>query len=182
MSPAMKPSPKQEDLVKRYFSLIRDLRNGKEGSVERLVDLWDADGVFEFAGAPPVQAKFVGRQAINVLYKNRFDANGMELQLAGAGTKSQRSAALGVVDTDVHKQRVIDDKLVAGWTTVIGTKDGRGFEVSGSHTFTFADGKIRSLKIVISPKADTAKMQTLSMEGLAVEDIGRLALAAWAVV
>lgn len=169
-------------MVKQYFSLIRDLRSGKTGSVAKLVDLWDSDGVFEFAGAPPVQAKFTGRRAIEVLYTNRFNANGMDLKLEGKGAKGARNAALGIVDTEVHRQRTIDDKVVAGWTTVVGTKDGRGFEVSGSHTFSFADGKIKSLKIVVSPRPDEAKAAGLTLDGLSVDDIGRLALAAWAVV
>lgn len=181
----MKTQPvenKQARLVERYFDTIRDLRSGKPGAVEHLVDLWDADGVFEFAGAPPVSATFKGRNAIHVLYKNRFEANGMPLRLEGEGTEHEVEAALGVVDTEVHRMRQLDDKVVAGWTTTIGTRDRRGFAVSGSHTFSFRDGKIAALKVVVSPRAETAKTADLQLEGLAVDDIGRLSLAAWAVV
>lgn len=73
-----------------------------------------------------------------------------------------------------------DGKLVAGWTTRVGTHQKAGFEVSGSHTFMFKDGKICALKVVVSPKADDSP--TLTLAGLTVNDIGRLALAAWAVV
>jgi ketosteroid isomerase-like protein len=179
-----------EKTVKNYFAYIRDLRNGKAGSVENLVELWDIDGTFEFAGAPPVTGTFQGRTAIRVLYQNRFKANGMTLTLQGAlpRRRSGKEVALGVVDTEVHRTRALDGKIVAGWTTVIGTDDGRGFEVSGSHTFTFRDGKIRSLKVVVSPRPDSAEKTTvakaldLKLDDLHVDDIGRLALAAWPVV
>jgi ketosteroid isomerase-like protein len=173
-----------EDIVRRYFTYIGELRNGVEGSIEKLVDLWDADGTFEFSGAPPVNGSFRGRNAIHVLYKNRFHATGMRLALAGApqGAEKGMQAALGVVDTEVQRTRVMDGKIVAGWTTIVGTRDGRGFQVAGSHTFTFRDGKISTLKVVVSPRADSPTRGGLRLEDLSVDDIGRLALAAWAVV
>lgn len=178
-----------EQIVRAYFTRIGELRAGKAEAVEKLVDMWDPDGTFEFCGAPPVNATFQGRQAIHVLYKNRLNANGMPLRLGGHDDKTHEKggrraaeAELGLVETEVHRTRRLDNKLVAGWTTVIGTTDGRGYQVSGSHTFTFHDGKISSLKVVISPKADVASKANLHLEGLSVEDIGRLALAAWQVV
>lgn len=172
---------KNDELVRTYFNYIKDLRSGKEGSVEKLVSLWDDDGTFEFAGSPPVTGTFQGRNAIHTLYKNRFHASGMKMTLEASDTsKGDREAALGVVDTEVHRTKVMDGKIIAGWTTVIGTQDGRGFQVSGSHTFQFKDGKLSHVKVVVSPRPDTAK--NLRMEGLSVDDIGRLALAAWPVV
>jgi hypothetical protein len=93
-----------------------------------------------------------------------------------------QQVALGVVETDVRRTRALNggDRIVAGWSTRIGTSDDRGFEVSGSLTFTFKDGKIASLKVVTSPKPDGS--QNLRLDALAVDDIGRLALAAWCVV
>lgn len=86
-----------------------------------------------------------------------------------------------MVDTDVHRMRALDsERVVAGWTTTIGTSDQQGFQVSGSHSFTFRNGKIAKLRIVVSPKADTAA--ELNAAELSVEDIGRLSPAAWAVV
>ena len=174
-------SKSNEEIVHEYFQHVSDLRSGKEGAVEALMNLWDADGTFEFAGSPPVTGTFHGRNAIHVLYKNRFLANGMKFHLepdkAGA---ARHDVALGVVSTDVGRVRARDHKIVAGWTTTMGTQDGRGFQVSGSHTFTLRDGKITNLKVVVSPRPDTAP--NLKLDGLAVEDIGRLALAAWAVV
>ena len=171
-----------EKLVKTYFSYIHDLRTGVPGSVEKLVDLWTQDGTFEFAGSPPVVGSFHGRAAIQALYKNRFAANKMPIALEMDASKPapERHAALGVVETEVNHIRHRDGHIIAGWTTVMGTVDGRGFQVPGSHTFTFKEGKISSLKIVVSPKPEEAK--NLKLSNLGVEDVGRLALAAWAVV
>jgi len=188
---ATKPNTEtRENTVNAYFKYIRELRTGVDGAVERLMELWDEDGTFEFAGAPPVTGSFHGAVAIRTLYQNRFKASGMPVSLEAdrgpvgkASAKSvgkPREVALGVVDTEVHRIRTMDGKVVAGWTTFIGTADARGFQVSGSHTFAFKDGKISSLRIVVSPKADSAP--NLNLEGLTITDIGRLALAAWPVV
>jgi ketosteroid isomerase-like protein len=179
--------------VNHYFQYIRELRNGQQEAVKKLIDLWDEDGMFEFAGAEPVSGTYKGRNAIHVLYKNRVNACGMPLRLEGKASTSDstsaRDVALGVVDTHVNRVRTLGGKgkgdstsqrVAAGWTTIVGTEDKRGFQVSGNHTFTFKDGKISALKIVVAPKAD--KSDGLSLEGLAVNDIGRLSLAAWAVV
>ncbi|TGQ72911.1 MULTISPECIES: hypothetical protein [unclassified Mesorhizobium] len=187
------------DVVTRYFEYIRELRNGQQDAVEKLVDLWDDEGVFEFAGAPPVSGTYKGKNAIHVLYKNRVSACGMPLTLVGDGSSKPASAlaaeiALGVVDTKVNRMRTLatgrpttkskmdsrGQRVAVGWTTVIGTGDKRGFEVTGNHAFTFMDGKISSLKVTVSPKAEDTP--GLSLQGLAVADIGRLSLAAWAVV
>ncbi|BCJ56072.1 hypothetical protein Asp14428_75470 [Actinoplanes sp. NBRC 14428] len=174
--------PQNEETVRTYFELIRGLRTGVDGSIEKLTALWDPDGVFEFAGTPPVTGTFTGLNAITVLYRNRFAASGMPLRLQGAAKEDESlETALGVVETDVHRVRVLDDdRVVAGWTTVIGTADRKGFQVSGSHAFTLKDGRITHLRVVVSPKPeDTAGFDR---EALSVDDIGRLSLAAWAVV
>jgi hypothetical protein len=179
----------REDLIDRYFGYIRDLRAGKEEAVDCLVDMWDEDGVFEFAGAPPVVGTFKGRNAIHALYKNRVKASAMPLKLSGdVKAATAHEVALGLVETRVHRVQRLDraldaetpERVAVGWTTVIGTSDQRGFEVSGNHTFVFKGDRIASLKVVVSPKPDTSEHYRL--EGLAVDDIGRLSLAAWAVV
>lgn len=177
-----KPNPSDEKLVNEYFEQIHALRNGVDSSVEKLTDMWIDDGVFEFCGTPPLNAKYCGRTAIKTLYKNRLQANGMEVKLDKMSAESLGHAdvTLHDVETEVKRIRAHDDKLVAGWSTRIGTDQGIGFNVSGSHTFSFKDGKISSLKVVISPKPDDAP--NLRMEALTVNDIGRLALAAWPVV
>ena len=132
-----------------------------------------------------------------MLYKNRVNTCGMPLRLEGVGTPrdglekegTPQDVALGIVDTHVNRTRALGGKakggdksqrIAVGWTTVVGTEDKRGFQVSGNHTFTFKDGKISALKIVVAPKAE--KTEGHSLRGLAVNDIGRLSLAAWAVV
>ena len=188
-----------QDLVNRYFELIRELRNGQHEAVEKLLDLWNDDGVFEFAGAEPVTGIYKGKNAIHVLYKNRVLACGMPLKLAGkaavpAAADIARDVALGVVDTTVNRMRTLAaprataksdgrspaDRVAVGWTTIIGTDDKRGFQVTGNHTFVFKKNKISSLKVTVAPKAATTA--GLALEGLAISDIGRLSLAAWAVV
>lgn len=198
----MVPTPTTFDsreVIDRYFSYIRELRNGNQGAVEKLIDLWDEDGVFEFAGSAPVTGTYKGRNAINVLYKNRVNACGMPLELEGslaqpAGALA-REVALGAVDTHVNRVRNLEasttgakntkaagnsQRVAVGWTTSIGTDDKRGFKVGGSHTFTFKGGKISALKVSVSPKPEDS--EGLALSDLAVRDIGRLSLAAWAVV
>jgi ketosteroid isomerase-like protein len=187
---ALSATQRHEQVVRDYFEYIKELRAGREEAVEKLTNLWDADGTFEFAGAPPVTGTYHGRTAIQVLYKNRAKAAGMPLHVDGdPNIRDARTNApfnqqvdLGVVETDVRRTRALNggDRIVAGWSTRIGTSDDRGFEVSGSHTFVFKDGKIASLKVVTSPKPDAS--QNLRLDALAVDDIGRLALAAWCVV
>jgi hypothetical protein len=174
-----------QEIVNRYFEYIRELRHGQQEAVDKLIGLWDEDGVFEFAGAEPVTGTYKGRNAIHVLYKNRVNTCGMPLRLEG----TPLDVALGIVDTHVNRTRTLGGKVkgagksqrvAVGWTTVVGTEDKRGFQVSGNHTFTFKDGKISALKIVVAPKAEETEGH--SLQGLAVSDIGRLSLAAWAVV
>lgn len=177
-----KPNPKYEKIVKEYFEQIQALRSGVDDSVEKLTGMWDDDGVFEFCGAPPLSAKYCGRTAIKTLYKNRLHANGMEVKLDDESSKKLRcvDVTLSDVETQVTRVRAHNGKLVAGWSTRIGTHQKLGFNVSGSHTFSFKDDKISGLKVVVSPKADDAP--NLKMDDLTVNDIGRLALAAWPVV
>lgn len=173
-------NPKHEKIVKTYFSLIQDLYDEKEGTVERLLELWDDDGTFEFIGTPPTTASFQGKNAIHVLYKNRIHSNRMNLTLEGGDAKNAKVSKLGELNTGVFQRRAVGDKIIADWTKYVTTDDGRGFTVSGSHTFAFRDEKISNLKVVVSPKAHAT--EGFRLEGLSVNDIGRLSLAAWAVV
>lgn len=172
-----------EETIRTYFSLIKELRAGQEEAVAKLLELWDEDGVFEFAGSPPVTGTYHGINAIHTLYKNRVKATGMPLKLECSPEKAEfsKETALGIVNTEVSRTKVSDRKAIASWRTVVGTEDSRGFQVSGSHTFTFnEEGKISSLKVVLSPRA--GEFENLRLDGLSVNDIGRLALAAWPVV
>jgi hypothetical protein len=105
----------------------------------------------------------------------------MKVQLDTPSTK-QRDVTLGVVDTEVTHLRTDGNRAVVGWRTSIGTKENQGFDVAGSHLFTFRDGKIKSLRVSVSPKPDQSRLQNLTVADLSVEDVGRLSLAAWPVV
>lgn len=170
-----------QDIVKRYFGLIRALRGGDASAVDGLMDMWDEDGTFEFKGQPPLVGSFRGAMAIRTLYQNRLKASGMALTLETKGD-APRSAALGVVDTEVTTTRRDGARLLAGWRTTIGTKEDHGYDVAGSHVFTFKGDKIKSLRVSISSKPAVSKLANLKLERLSVADVGRLSLAAWAVV
>ena len=176
-----------EKVVENYFQYIKELRRGDEGAVGKLVDLWDDDGIFEFAGSPPITGTFKGRMAIHTLYKNRVKAGGMPIMMQARPTQPATEESLGIVDSRIDRMRVVGggtdskpERVVVGWTSVVGTRDKKGFEVSGSHTFTFKDHRIASLNVIVSPKPD--ETSGLSLKDLGVDDIGRLTLAAWAIV
>ncbi len=174
-------SKKEEKIVKNYFELIQDLRNGDERSVKKLMKLWDDNGVFEFSGSAPLIGTYKGEVAIRTLYNNRLKSNGMPMKL-NAGNESLKSYSLGVVKTDISHMRTKGNNVIAGWKTTIGTEEGLGFDVAGSHLFTIEDGFIKSLRVTISPKPEMSSLKNLSMESLSIQDIGRLSLAAWPVV
>lgn len=169
------------ELVEQYFKLIAQLRSGEHNAVEGLMELWHDDGVFEFAGSPPVVGTFKGRMAIHTLYKNRLNTSGMRLHL-DFGRENLREMSLGIVDTQVSHVRNKENQVIAGWRTTIGTNDGHGFDIAGSHMFTFENGKIKNLRVNISPKPDKSHNERLTSADLSVQDVGRLSLAAWPVV
>ena len=174
-------SPALEPAVIKYFKLVRALRNGDESSVGKLMEMWQEDGVFEFAGTPPVTGVFSGAAAIQTLYKNRLKSSGMAVRVDSTKIKA-REVSLGIVDTEVTHVRTNGKRIVAAWRTTIGTDKGHGFDVAGSHVFTFEDGKIKNLRIMVSPKPEESHLKELKRDDLSVTDVGRLSLAAWAVV
>lgn len=172
-----------ELLARNYFDQIRNLRQGNPASVAQLMDLWSADGTFDFCGASPVMGTYKGTVAIQTLYKNRLNSNGMPLTLETTNGVPE-DVTLGLVDTQILNVRTNGDRAIVGWRTTIGTPQGFGFDVAGAHHFVFDDtGKIASLRVTISPKADAADSELgLSLSELTVTDVGRLSLAAWPVV
>jgi len=170
-----------QDLVNTYFQLIHDLRQGDPASVDSLMDLWDVDGTFDFCGSSPVVASYKGATAIRTLYKNRLNSNGMPvtLELIMGGPVE---ATLGIVDTSVTNLKTNGVRAIAAWRTTIGTEEGYGFDVAGSHQFTIANDKITNLRVTISPKPDQSVVPNLNYTDLTVGDVGRLSLAAWPVV
>ena len=174
-------SKMNEKIVEEYFELIQMLRNGDEDSIEKLMKLWNDDGVFEFSGSAPLIGTFKGEMAIRTLYSNRLKSNGIKLKLHD-GDEKLRPFTLGLVRTDVSHMRTKENKVIVGWKTTIGTEQGAGFDVAGSHLFTFNNRKIQSLRVTISPKAEDSSMKELSLSALSIQDVGRLSLAAWPVV
>ncbi len=170
-----------EELVNNYFQNIAALRSGHTTAVGALMEMWHSNGIFEFVGSPPVIGTYRGRVAIQTLYQNRLAANGMALRLEGNDGEA-RAATLGLVATNITHLRLNGTRAVAGWRTTIGTEEGDGFDVAGSHLFDVADGKIVNLRVTVSPKADPSEVPDLSLENLSVSDVGRLSLAAWPVV
>jgi ketosteroid isomerase-like protein len=168
-------------IVERYFELIRALRRGDPVAVLALMELWHPDGTFEFAGAPPVVGTFVGAVAINALYKNRLGGVGMGVRLETARGVPE-DASLGVVDTEIRHLRANGDRVAVSWRTVIGTAEGRGFDVAGAHLFVFEGDRIKHLRVTVSPKPDPSQMAELRLDDLSLNDVGRLSLAAWPVV
>jgi ketosteroid isomerase-like protein len=168
-------------IVEGYFTLIRSLRHGDASSVDKLMELWEGDGTFEFKGSPPVVGTFRGAMAIRTLYLNRLKGTGMALKLEGTNAPP-RDVALGVVDTEVTSIRKDGNRVLAGWRTTIGTQQGQGFDVTGAHVFSFKGDKIKSLRVTISPKPVVSQLATLKLDALSVQNVGRLSLAAWPVV
>jgi hypothetical protein len=168
-----------EAIVHRYFEMIRDLRNGKEESVDALMDLWDDKGTFEFAGA--FSGAFKGALAIRTLYHNRLRANGASFTLE---TKNRSvDVTLGTVDTQIAKIRKDGNRALVGWRTVVATGEKHGFDVPGSHVFTFKGGKIAKLRVSVSSKPMQSELlKGLSMASLTTASLGHLSQMAWAVV
>lgn len=173
-------STENEKVAEQYFQLISGLRQGDETAIDKLTDLWTDDGVFEFAGTAPVIGTYTGKMAINSLYRNRFFANGMDVKLGGE--EHLRIATMGIVETEVTHIREKENQVIAGWVTTIGTTEGEGFDISGSHLFTIEAGKIKNLKLNVSSKFEKSHDKSLSPDKLTIQDVGRLSLAAWPVV
>lgn len=178
---ATEPTSDRQEIVQHYFSLIQELRSGNEEAVSGLMDLWDDDGTFQFVGAPPVVGTFEGAMAIRTLYKNRAQSHRMKVSME-AKDDGPAELSLDVVETNVTHVREKDGRVLAGWRTTVGTAEGQGFDVAGSHQFTFEGDKIKHLRVTVSPKADDSHLESLSLEKLSVSDVGRLSLAAWPVV
>ncbi len=172
---------KNEQTARRYFELIGELRAGKHESLERLMELWETDGVFEFNGPGSLNGAFHGATAIRTLYANRLRANGMRLRVETSRGQPD-DVSLGLVETHVDHLRSTESKVLAGWKTTV-TAGEHGFDVPGSHEFTFgSNGKLQRLRVSVSHKPEASRLRNLSMAGLSIQDLGKLSTAAWMVV
>ena len=168
---------RREEVVRSYFRLLSKIMEGDEKAVDEMLELWDEDGSFEYAGPPPMVGEFRCRIALKALFRNLTKTVGMPVSFETAP-----AAATNLSKTTIDLKEVIaaDGKIVAHYETTLATKDGRGFIVVGSNTFTFKDSKILHLRSIRSPKPEEAV--GLQLGELSVTDVGRLALACWAVV
>jgi ketosteroid isomerase-like protein len=174
---ATKKQKTNVNVIKKFFTCLKKIHAGDLKAVDAMLKLWDEDGTIELTGISPYTGKFTGLNAIAVLYKNVARSAGMPLKLE----KDRKETALGPRKFNVESIRAVgENRVVANWTTVISTKDGRGFLVAGGDTFVLKGNKIYSDLFIQSPKAEIVR--GFKMEGLTVNDIGRLALAAWPVV
>jgi hypothetical protein len=167
-------------LMDTFVDRIKELHAGKKESVGKMLELWDQDGLWEYAGPPPLVGSFRGTVALNVLFKNLTTVSEMELP---RGTK--RSGVVTVHDFKVLGSSATAEKGDLEWVQVLGFGDANGGALRGHVSFTFKGRKIGSVRAVIMPvpeASDRLLPRGLSLGDLTVKDIGRLALAAWAVV
>jgi len=170
----------KKNVVETFFSYLGKLHEGDESVVEKVVELWDDEGVWEFLGAYPSEGKFKGKVALQVLFKNLAHSATMPVFLEKGKITNIESRKFEI--RDMH---VVGEMVVANWDQVVTTKDGRGIAISGSTKFHFKGDKISKLDVIALPKSEAELrklMPALSMKELTITDIGRLALAAWAVV
>lgn len=150
-----------ERVMDSYFSTFSAIQKGDEGAVDRMMELWSDDGRCQVVGAGAFPDEYRGRNAIRSLYKGIAQSPARDVQ------------------TEKGQMRSTATEVIVEWTSQVAAGANR-LEVGGSNQFQFKDDKISSLKIVLSPKG--AAGRKLKLHELAVNDVGRLALAAWAVV
>jgi hypothetical protein len=169
---------RREEVVRSYFRLLSKILEGDEKAVDEILNLWDEDGSIEFQGPPPLVAEFRGRAAVEVWLRNRLKVRGMPIKITGTG--GEPAGSLTITRINLIEVRAVGEKIVAPHETTVGTDGERGFTQAGHNVFTFRGDKIFSVKVVLSPKPEAA--EGLKLEELGVLDVGRLSLAAWAVV
>jgi len=167
---------KREKVVKEFFGHLKAIHSGKVEAIDKMLALWDDEGVVKLIGLYPYAGEFVGINAISVLYHNVARSAGMPLQLKGGKMKT----TLAPRKFEIESIHSVGDKVVATWRTEITTSEKVGFEMSGGDTFYFKEGKISRDMCTMSTRP--AEIKGFNLGSLSVNDIGRLALAAWAVV
>lgn len=167
---------KRETIVKDFFGYLKEIHNGNIQVIEKMLELWDDEGVVKLIGLYPYAGEFVGVNAISVLYHNVARSAGMQVLLKD----SKMKASLGPRKFEVESIQSVGDKVVATWRTEITTKEKVGFEMSGGDTFYFKGDKICRDLCTMSTKP--SEIKGFKVRELSINDIGRLALAAWAVV
>ncbi len=168
-------------MVERFFEYSAALHEGDESVVEKLLDLFDEDASWEFLGRYPLVGKFRGRMALHVLFKNQAQAAAMTIPL-----EARKEARISKISPVVVQDTVADGgKAVVNWDQWVHLDGHEAFPLTGCTTFYFKHGKIGRVTGIVLPRrdvSDKALPAEMSLADLTVDDIGRLALAAWPVV
>ena len=167
-----------KNIVTTYFEYLAAIHAGEEAAVEQILDLFDDEASWEILGPHPLVGEFKGRLALEVLFRNLTQVGRLTIRLGERRVKVEKIAPV-----EVTRQVELAGRFVADWTQEVRIGDREGIVLDGSTTFYLKDGKIARLRSVAMPRRSPEALPPgLSIEELTVSDIGRLALAAWAVV
>ncbi len=166
------------ELTKKFLAAFKRIKGGDSTAVDEIIEYWVRDGTFSFDGVPELNGSFQGTMALDTLFSSiaRTAESGNEAR----GLKKLRTNLLEFGDI-----RSVGNECYCDWKQIISGEEGQGALINGSIKLTFREGLVSSAKVVAVPVMDaTDEMlpKGLSMKDLKVDDIGRLALAAWAVV
>ncbi len=166
--------------IETFFACIDRLHAGDESAIRDMLNLWRSDGRWTFNGAYPLGGEFRGKLAIEVYLRNLVHSSKIPVSLEKEG-----SSALARNNVEIRRVSQKDDNWVAEWDQVVATEDGHGGAFGGSSVFRFSDEKISSVDVTVWPRPEAQRaglLAELKIADLTVTDVGRLALAAWAVV
>lgn len=173
-------------VVQNYISLINGIRfSGEASAIDTLMTLWEPTGVFEFTDTPGFPTLYSGSAAIRSRYEAMLHAGELVLALEGTGGGAAQTQ-LGPTLNRLVGVTPNANGVNATVATCYSTADGRGFQVQ-TNTFVFTfnprSGRLSYVTERVSMDAvDCTLLAGTTRENLSVNDIGRISLAAWAVV
>lgn len=167
-----------KEMTNSFLKNFSNIKKGDSKAVIKMLEMWTQDGVFQFDGLPELNGSFHGIMALEVLFTSiaRSAASGNEVR--GLKKLHMNEMSLGEI-------RTIGDECYCDWRQVVSREKGQGALIFGNIKLTFRQGLISAVKVVSLPLMSTPDEmlpQGLSMKDINITDIGRLALAAWAVV
>lgn len=165
-------------LAQSFLKSFSAIKNGDSAAVDKIMEMWARDGTFEFDGVQELNGSFKGTMALDVLFSSIA-------RTAKSGNEARGLRKLNINKLEFGEVRSIADECYCNWTQVISGSEGQGALINGIIKLTFRDGLVTAAKVVAVPlmgATDDMLPEGLSMKKLKIDDIGRLALAAWAVV
>lgn len=165
--------------VAQFSELLQRILTGDAKAVEAMGHLFDRDCVLEIHGPEPMNGSFHGRFAVQVYCKSLASSASTEVTLPSGPSGRLKTERFSIDETEVEH-----DKAVLVWNNVL-DYEGKAVILKGQTTLGFRGDKIVSWRTVVIdvPAAAPEMLRAgLEMHKLKVMDIGRLALAAWAVV